>query len=94
MILIDLQKAFDTINHEILLQKLKCLGFGSASVTWFKSYLENRYFIVNVDDSFSEKAPLVCGVPQGSILGPLIFLIYANNMAQAVNCDLYLYAND
>ena len=94
MILIDLQKAFDTINHEILLQKLKCLGFSSTSVTWFKSYLENRYFIVNVDDSFSEKAPLVCGVPQGSILGPLIFLIYANDMAQAVNCDLYLYADD
>ena len=94
MILIDLQKAFDTIDHDILLKKLNCLGFSTSSIAWFKSYLENRYFVVKVDDSFSEKAPLVCGVPQGSILGPLIFLIYANDMAQAVNCDLYLYADD
>ena len=49
---------------------------------------------MNVEDSYSEQAKLVCGVPQGSILGPLIFLIYANDMSQAVECDLYLYADD
>ena len=70
------------------------MGFGAATIAWFKSYLEDRYFIVNVENCFSEKACLVCGVPQGSILGPLIFLIYANDMAQAVKCDLYLYADD
>ena len=94
MILIDLQKAFDTIDHEIFLKKLNCLGFSDCTIAWFRSYLEDRYFVVNVDNSFSEKARLVCGVPQGSILGPLIFLIYANDMAQAVKCDLYLYADD
>ena len=50
--------------------------------------------MVNIDNCYSEKARLVCGVPQGSILGPLIFLIYANDMAQSVNCNLYLYADD
>ena len=50
--------------------------------------------MVNLDNSFSEKARLVCGVPQGSIVGSRIFLIYANDMAQAVKCDLYLYADD
>ena len=49
---------------------------------------------MDVEDSFSEQAKLVCGVPQGSILGPLIFLIYANDMSQAVDCDLYLWADD
>ena len=87
-------KAFVTIDHTIFLKKLECLSFGATTITWFRSYLEERYFIVNVDNCFSEKARLVCGVPQGSILGPLIFLIYANDMAQAVACDLYLYADD
>ena len=94
MILIDLQKAFDTINHNIFLNKLNCIGFSESAITWYRSYLENRYFKVNVEDSYSEQAKLVCGVPQGSILGPLIFLIYANDMSQAVDCDLYLYADD
>ena len=59
------------------------------------AYLECRYFIVNVDNSFSEKARLVYRISQGSILGPpIIFLIYANDMAQTVKCDLYLYADD
>ena len=94
MILIDLQKAFDTIDHNIFLKKLSCLGFSECAIAWYRSYLENRYFIVNVEDSFSEQANLACGVPQGSILGPLIFLIYVNDMSQSVNCDLYLYADD
>ena len=94
MILIDLQKAFDTIDHEIFLQKLKFIGFRETAIEWYKSYLEDRYFVVNVEGSTSQKAELNCGVPQGSILGPLIFLIYVNDMSQAVNCDLYLYADD
>ena len=75
MILIDLQKAFDTIN-------------------WFKSYLTNRKFIVHINNSFSEPGNLLCGVPQGSILGPLLFVLYINDMPQAVTCDLLLYADD
>ena len=91
MILIDLRKAFDTIDHKIFLKKLNCLGFSETTIAWFRSYLDNRYFIVNVDNSFSEKARSGCG-PQGSFLGPHIFLIYANDMA--VKCDLYLYVDD
>ena len=94
MLLIDLQKAFDTIDHDIFLKKLNCLGFSDTAISWFKSYLEDRYFRVNIDNNLSDKARLTCGVPQGSILGPLIFLIYANDMPQAVKCDLYLYADD
>ena len=94
MILIDLQKAFDTIDHEIFLNKIKCLGFADSSISWYKSYLKSRYFKINIDNSYSEKEQLLCGVPQGSILGPLMFLIYINDMAQSVDCDLYLFADD
>ena len=92
MILIDLQKAFDTIGHNIFLNKLNCLCFSESTIAWYKSYLEEWYFRVSVEES--EQAKLVCGVPQGSFLGPLIFLIYASDMSQAVDCDLYLYADD
>ena len=91
MILIDLQKAFDTINHDILLQKLYTSGFSKHSVNWFRSYLINRTFLVNLGNSFSQPACVSSGVPQGSILGPLIFLKY---MSQAVRCNLFLYADD
>ena len=94
MILIDLQKAFDTIDHEILLMKLECLGFSKSSINWYKSYLENRKFLVNVENEYSNPGDLTCGVPQGSILGPLIFLMYVNDMPKSVDCNLYLYADD
>ena len=73
MILIDLQKAFDTINHEILIKKMKCLGFSKGVTLWFKSNLSNRKFKVNLNQIFSEPGNLLCGVPQGSILGLLLF---------------------
>ncbi|MFM1566744.1 MAG: RNA-directed DNA polymerase, partial [SAR86 cluster bacterium] len=94
MILIDLQKAFDTIDHQILLKKMRYLGFSDSAINWFRSYLENRTFSVQVEDSFSSLGNLECGVPQGSILGPLLFLLYVNDMSQAVTCDLLLYADD
>ena len=80
MILIDLQKAFDTIDHEIFLMKFECMGFSKQTILWYKSYLENRTFRVNIENDYSNLGNLNCGVPQGSILGPLIFLIYVNNM--------------
>ena len=94
VILIDLQKAFDTINHDILLRKMSALRFSDRSINWFQSYLSNRSFRVNVQGKYSCIAKIDCGVPQGSILGPLLFLLYVNNMKQAVDCDLFLYTDD
>ena len=94
MILIDLQKAFDTVNHDILLKKMEFIGFSEETTKWFKSYLSNRKFKVHIKNTFSEPGNLLCGVPQGSILGPLLFLLYINDMPQAVDCELLLYADD
>ena len=94
MILIDLQKAFDTINHKILLDKLLPIGFSKNTISWYESYLAERHFTVEVANRVSKFSKISCGVPQGSILGPLLFLIYVNDMSQAVECDLYLYADD
>ena len=94
MVLIDLQKAFDTIDHSILLEKMSCLGFAGKTIAWYTSYLTNRSFIVNVGEEFSSPGKLSCRVPQGSVLGPLRFLLYVNDMPQAVNSELLLYADD
>ena len=94
MILIDLQKAFDTIDHEIFLEKMIYLGFSKDAINWFRCYLSNRTFIVNINDKFSNLAKVSCGVPQGSILGPLLFLLYLNDIPHAINSRLLLYADD
>ena len=94
MILINLQKAFDTIDHKILIEKMSCLGFHESTIRWYKSYLTNMCFIVNVGKDFSSPGKLSCRVPQGSILGLLLFLLYVNDMPQAVKSDLLLYAGD
>ena len=94
MILIDLQKAFDTIDHEILLQKLKAIKFSESTIKWFKSYLSERIVLVNIENKLSDFGKISCGVSQGSILGPLLFLIYVNDMPQAVTSILLLYADD
>ena len=94
MLMLDLQKAFDTVNHDILLTKLKCLGLNDIAVSWFHSYLNGRTQVVNVDHSLSSARSISCGVPQRSNLGPLLFLIYINDMTAAVNCKLLLYADD
>ena len=94
VIFIDLQKAFDTIDHDILLQKLGAIGFSKSSVNWFRSFLTNRTFLVNLGNVFSQPACVSSGVPQRSSLGPLLFLIYNNDMSQAVKCNLFLYVGD
>ena len=93
MLLIDLQKAFDTVNHSILYNKLKSVGIDHHAVKWFESYLSDRKQFVNVNGCCSSLGDMVCGVPQGSILGPL-FNIYVNDMVRSVNCNLYMYADD
>ena len=70
------------------------LGFSNHSIKWFRSYLSDRSFRVNIKSKYSSTAKIECGVPQGSILGPLLFLLYVNDMKQAVDCNLFLYADD
>ena len=72
-VFLDLSKAFDTVNHDILINKLNFYGITGHSNKLFQSYLENRKQFVNVNDIDSNLLPLTCGVPQGSILGPIVF---------------------
>ena len=88
-----LQKAFDTIDYKILKEKLKYMGFSNGATKWFECYLSKRMFSENVENSSSDQALISCGVPQGSILGPILFLLYVNDMVQAVQCDFLLYAD-
>ena len=94
MVVLDLQKAFDTVNHKILINKLKALGLNQIAINCFVSYLRDREQIVDIAGTYSQACNITCGVPQGSILGPLLFLICVNEMKEAVNCKLILYADD
>ena len=94
MILIDLQKAFDTIDQEILLQKRKAIRFSKGTSQWFRSYLSEGIFLANIESKLSDFGKISFGVPQGPILRPLLFLIYVNDMPQAVKSTLLLYADD
>lgn len=87
-IFIDLKKAFDTVSHDILLWKLGNIGLTGVALDMFKSYLTNRHQLTRIGISESSKHAINCGIPQGSILGPLLFLIYVNDIT-----DLKLYGN-
>ena len=92
MVLLDIQKAFDSVNHSILCKKLSALGVKSTA--WFESYLNCRSQIVSVNGSDSEPMALTCGEPQGSILGPILFLSYVNDMPNCFDCVLLQYSGD
>ena len=92
MVLLDLQKAFDTVDHEILCHKLEAMGINFTK--WFRSYLGGRQQTVEVNGTMSDPGIVSSGVPQGSILGPFFYLCYVNDMSISVKCKLLLYADD
>ena len=89
-------KYVDTVNHDIILKKLSAVGANESAVSWLDSYLSNRGEFVELSGVKSSTQDIQCGVPQGSILGPLLFLVYVNDMVSVIDqpCKLFLYADD
>ena len=93
-VLCDLSKAFDVINHEILLNKMNNYGIRGIAHDWFGSYLSDRQQFVEIDGNLSERVPIKIGVPQGSILGPLLYLIYVNDIGNSCRGNILSFADD
>jgi hypothetical protein len=95
LVSLDYSKAFDTIDHDLMCAKLHYYGFSISSIDFFKSYLYNRYQKVTIKSLCSDSALVASGVPQGSILGPLLFLIYISDLEQVIrHCNIQCYADD
>uniref|UniRef100_A0A3B3HBJ0 ribonuclease H n=1 Tax=Oryzias latipes TaxID=8090 RepID=A0A3B3HBJ0_ORYLA len=95
LLFFDLSKAFDTVDHGVLMHRLSCFGFSNTVLSWFRNYLNERTQCVKCDGLSSEFLNVHRGVPQGSILGPLLFILYINELGQDLqDANIHLYADD
>ena len=90
---LDLKKAFDVCSHEILITKLSYLGINDTALNWFKSYLNNRTQFVEINGKRSNLLPIDMSVLQGSILGPILFLCYINDLRNETNLNMLMFAD-
>ena len=90
----DISKAFDRVWHKGLLYKLRCMGCSKRVVKWFESYLSQRRQRVVINGQSSDRVHILADVPQGSIVGPLLFLIYINDIVKHIGCSIRLFADD
>ena len=95
VVFLDIKKAFNTVDHKILLQKLSCYGIKDNSQKLIKSYLQGRIQCYSVNGHVSAMEHIVCGVPQGSIIGPLLFIKYMNDLPLYItNVEITMFADD
>lgn len=94
LVLFDFSKAFDTVNHQILFTKLNSVGINGVILSWIKTFLSHRTMEVVVGGHISSSFPVISGVPQGSVLGPTLFLIYINHISNTLVSNIKLFADD